>query len=132
MNSKVKGKRFELELAAKLREYGYEARRTAQYSGKTEESADVIGLPGIHIEAKHQEQMRLYEWMAQAVRDAKGTLPAVFHRKNKEGILVTMRFEDWMQLYQGAEGNDLPIAMGVYSEALNGLKEFLEASNAES
>ena len=102
MNSKVKGKRFELELAAKLREYGYDARRTVQYSGKTEESADVIGLPGIHIEAKHQETMRLYEWMAQAVRDAKGTLPAVFHRKNKEGILVTMRFEDWMQLYKEA------------------------------
>ena len=102
MNSHAKGKRFELELSAKLREYGYEARRTAQYSGKTEESADVIGLPGIHIEAKHQEQMRLYEWMAQAVRDAKDTLPAVFHKKNREDILVTMRFDDWMQLYKEA------------------------------
>jgi Holliday junction resolvase len=102
LNSKVKGKRFELELAAKLREYGYEARRTAQYSGKTEESADVIGLPGIHIEAKHQEAMRLYEWMEQAERDAKGTLPAVFHRKNRADILVTMKFDDWMKLYKEA------------------------------
>lgn len=102
MNSKQKGKRFELELAAKLRDYGYEARRTAQYQGNTGDAADVIGLPGIHIEAKHQEQMRLYEWMAQAVRDAKDGLPAVFHRKNNEKILVTMRLEDWMELYKNA------------------------------
>lgn len=103
MNSHAKGKRFELEIAAKLREMGYEARRTQQYSGKTEEASDVVGLPGIHIECKHVEQMRLYEWMAQAVRDSKDTLPAVFHKQNRKPILVTMRFEDWMKLYQEYE-----------------------------
>lgn len=100
MNSHAKGKRFELELAAKLRDMGYEARRSQQYSGRTEEAADVVGLPGIHIEAKHQEAMRLYEWMEQAVRDSKGTLPAVFHKQNRKPILVTMRFEDWMKIYE--------------------------------
>lgn len=100
MDSREKGKRFERELAAKLREYGYEARRSQQYSGKTEEASDVIGLPGIHIEAKHQEAMRLYEWMEQAVRDAKTGLPAVFHKKNRADILVTMRLDDWMKLYR--------------------------------
>ena len=103
MNSHAKGKRFELEIAAKLREMGYEARRTQQYSGKTEEASDVVGLPGIHIECKHVEQMRLYEWMAQAVRDSKDTLPAVFHKQNRKPILVTMLFEDWMKLYQEYE-----------------------------
>ena len=101
MNSKDKGKRFERELASILRDYGYEARRTAQYAGNTGEAADVIGLPGIHIEAKHQEAMRLYEWMAQAIRDTKNDdLPAVFHKKNRADILVTMRLEDWMKLYK--------------------------------
>lgn len=101
MNSKDKGKRFERELAAILREYGYEARRTAQYAGNTDEAADVIGLPGIHIEAKHQEAMRLYEWMEQAIRDTKNDdLPTVFHKKNRADILVTMRLDDWMKLYK--------------------------------
>lgn len=102
MNSKQKGARFERELASKLRAEGYECRRSAQYAGNTGEAADVIGLPGIHIEAKHQETMRLYEWMAQAVRDSEksGNLPAVFHRKNNADLLVTMRFEDWMQIYR--------------------------------
>lgn len=102
MNSKQKGARFERELASKLRAEGYVCRRSAQYAGNTGEAADVIGLPGIHIEAKHQETMRLYEWMAQAVRDSQksGSLPAVFHRKNNADLLVTMRFEDWMQIYR--------------------------------
>lgn len=101
VNSKAKGARFERHLASKFREYGYDCRRGQQYCGANGD-ADVVGLRGIHIEAKHQEQMRLYEWMSQAVRDAdgKGNLPAVFHKKNNADILVTMRLEDWMNLYR--------------------------------
>ena len=105
VNSKQKGARFERLLASKLREYGYDTRRTAQYCGNTGDAADVVGLPNIHIEAKHQERMQLYEWMAQAKRDAKdGLIPAVFHKKNNANILVTMEFEDWMKLYKGGVG----------------------------
>ena len=112
VNSKQKGARFERLLASKFREYGYEARRTAQYCGNTGDASDVVGLPGLHIEAKHQEQMRLYEWMAQAKRDAnagsENRLPAVFHKKNNAPILVTMELEDFMNLYREWEaGLDL-------------------------
>lgn len=104
INSKSKGARFERQLASRFRECGYDARRTAQYCGNTGEASDVIGLPGIHVEAKHQEQMRLYEWMAQAKRDAAAggghALPAVFHKKNNAEILVTMTLEDWFNLYR--------------------------------
>lgn len=104
INSKQKGARFERLLASIFREYGYtEARRTAQYCGNTGDASDVVGLPGLHIEAKHQEKMCLYDWMAQAVRDAKASggdkLPAVFHKKNNANILVTMELEDFMNLY---------------------------------
>lgn len=108
-NSRAKGARFERQLASHLREYGYEARRTAQYCGNTGDASDVIGLPGIHIEAKHQEQMRLYDWMDQAKRDSKAAdgerLPAVFHKKNHCDILVTMTLDDWMQLYREYEAS---------------------------
>lgn len=104
VNSKQKGARFERLLASKFREYGYEARRTAQYCGNTGDASDVVGLPGLHIEAKHQERMCLYEWMAQAKSDAeangKGYLPTVFHKKNNAEILVTMTFDDFMNLYR--------------------------------
>lgn len=114
VNSKQKGARFERSLASKFREYGYDARRTAQYCGNTGDASDVVGLPGIHIEAKHQETMRLYEWMDQAKRDAaangKGNLPAVFHKKNNAEILVTMTLDDWINLYrEWAAGFDLAV-----------------------
>ena len=107
INSKQKGARFERLLASKFREYGYDARRTAQYCGNTGDASDVDGLPLIHIEAKHQERMQLYEWMAQAKRDAEAggskKLPAVFHKKNNAEILVTMTFDDWMCMYREFE-----------------------------
>lgn len=101
VNSKAKGARFERQLAQILRGFGYETRRTAQYCGNTGDAADVIGLPGIHIEAKHCERMQLYDWMDQAIRDAakSGKIPAVFHRKNNAKILVTMTLDDWMKIY---------------------------------
>lgn len=104
VNSKQKGARFERLLASKFREYGFDARRTAQYCGNTGDASDVVGLPGIHVEAKHVEQMRLYEWIAQAKRDAeaggKGNIPAVFHKKNNAAILVTLELENFMKLYK--------------------------------
>lgn len=102
IRSKDKGARFERHLASRFREYGYEARRTAQYCGNTGDASDVVGLNGLHIEAKHQEQMRLYEWMAQAKRDSAGTgkLPVVMHKKNNAEILVTMTLDDFMNLYR--------------------------------
>ena len=102
VNSKQKGARFERLLASKFREYGYsDSRRTAQYCGNTGDASDVVGLPYIHIEAKHQETLRLYEWMEQAKRDSENTgdMPVVFHKKNNHEILVTMRFDDFMALY---------------------------------
>lgn len=103
IKSKDKGARFERELASKFREYGYaESRRTAQYCGNTGDASDVVGLKGLHIEAKHQEKMHLYDWMAQAKRDASGkdVLPAVFHKKNYAEILVTMTLDDFMTIYR--------------------------------
>lgn len=101
--SREKGKRFERFVASLFREWGYDTHRTAQYKGKTGEAGDVEGAPGIHIEAKHQERMSLYEWYAQSERDAlaegEGNLPVVIHKANNKPVLVTMNFEHWIQLY---------------------------------
>lgn len=103
MSSKQKGKRGELELAHELKKYGYtDVRRSVQYNGRTNDSAaDLVGLPGIHIECKRVEKLNINSAMDQAVRDhADGEMPAVFHRRNRGEWMVTMRLEDWMQLYK--------------------------------
>lgn len=101
--SRDKGKRFERQLAGIFRDYGYkDSRRTSQYCGNTGDASDVVGLPGIHVEAKHQETMRLYDWIEQAKRDAEGTgnFPVVFHKKNNHRILVTMQLDTFFELYR--------------------------------
>jgi len=95
MDSRQKGKRGERELARKLNGLGFETRRGQQYCGANGD-ADVIGIPGIHIECKRVESLNIHKAMAQAINDAEeGEAPAVFHRKNGGQWLVTMRLADW-------------------------------------
>ena len=100
VNSRRKGAEFERALAKMLRNYGYECRRGQQFCGANGD-ADVVGLPGIHIEAKAVERLNLYDAMAQAKRGAReGELPAVFHKKNRCKVLVTMEIDDFMGIYR--------------------------------
>lgn len=82
MNSRNKGAKGERELAKVLRQYGYDCRRGQQYSGANGD-ADVVGLPGIHIECKRVERLNIQDAVDQAKRDKRDDeIPAVFHRKN--------------------------------------------------
>lgn len=103
INSKKKGSRGERELASKLREYGYEARRGQQYSGANGD-ADVIGLPGIHIECKRTERLNLHDALAQSRSEARdGEIPIVAHRKNHAPWYVTLSLEDFITMYKEME-----------------------------
>ena len=102
IDSRRKGKRGELELSRRLREYGYDCRRGQQYNG-ADGSADVVGLPGIHIECKRLQHLNLYDAMAQSRHDARSyETPVVMHRKDDHEWLVTMRLEDWIAMYDRA------------------------------
>ena len=103
INSRDKGARGERELASKFRDYGFvNAKRSQQYCGLGENSADITdALPYIHVECKRVEKLNLSNAMQQAMNDAnEGNMPTVFHRKNGEKWLVTMQFDDWIDLYR--------------------------------
>lgn len=98
MNSRDKGARGERELAGILKDHGYDARRGQQYSGANGD-ADVIGLPGFHIECKRVERLNLRKAMKQSINDAReGEKPLVIFRENNEEWLVSMRLEDFFSL----------------------------------
>lgn len=104
MNGKAsqrKGAEGERELASLLRGHGYEVRRGGSlFFG---EVPDLIGLPGIHIEVKRVERLDLHGAMGQAIRDADrfhDGKPTVFHRRSRAPWLVTMRLDDWLELYK--------------------------------
>lgn len=99
MNSRSKGAKGERELARVLRQYGYDCRRGQQYSGANGD-ADVVGLPGVHIECKRVERLNIHDAMDQAKRGSRdGEIPAVFHRKNNCEWLVTLQIDEFMKLY---------------------------------
>lgn len=67
------------------------------------EVPDITGLPGVHIEVKRVERLNVPEAMAQAIRDSERMqdgVPALFHRRNRQSWLVTMRLSDWIELYK--------------------------------
>ena len=104
INSRAKGAKGEREWAAFCRDHGYpDARRTAQYCGKTGDASDVVGLPGIHQEVKRVEHLELYKAVHQATRDAEasgiGAIPIVAHRRNNERWVVILDAEDFFRLY---------------------------------
>lgn len=105
INSKRKGKTGELEFTKFAKEQsGETVRRTAQYNGKELDSkADVVGLPGVHVEVKRVENLNVDKALEQATRDVgenkDNDFPIVAHRKNQKKWKVTMYADDWFILY---------------------------------
>ena len=103
INSRQKGARAERQLAHILKDFGYEARRGQQFSG-LHGDADVIGVPGLHIECKDVERLNIWNAMEQSIRDAReGEIPTVHHTKNRKPWLVTLRLEDFYEIYGRAK-----------------------------
>ncbi|MBC5648479.1 putative PDDEXK endonuclease [Christensenella tenuis] len=100
MNSRNKGKRGELELAHKLQEYGFDTRRGQQYCGANGD-ADVVGIPGLHIECKRVERLNVENALRQAEMDAREwEMPVVMHRANREEWNVTLRLKNFMEIWK--------------------------------
>ena len=100
INSRQKGKRGELELAHKLQEFGFDARRSQQYAGINND-ADVVGLPHLHIECKRVQALNIDKAMEQAKRDARDVeVPVVMHRKDRQEWKVTLEIKAFMEMYQ--------------------------------
>ena len=103
INSKQKGKRGERYVVNKFKDRGYQCNRTAQFKGNTGRADDIEGIDYIHAEVKFVERLNISDAMAQAIRDNlasdRQAFPTVFHKKNNEKLMVTLRFDDWINLY---------------------------------
>lgn len=101
INSREKGARFERKLANILKDYGFEnARRGQQFCGSNGD-ADVVGMDGIHIEAKNVQALNIFKAMEQSRRDAReNEVPVVMHTKDRQPILVTLDLDNFIKLYR--------------------------------
>lgn len=104
INSKIKGKVGELELAALFRANGFsQSRRGVQYHGGPD-SHDVTGLPNHAVECKRVETLHLYPALKQAQKDAgPGETPIVFYRKNHEEWVAILHADDYLLMVRELE-----------------------------
>lgn len=102
LNSRAKGADAERELAKVIAElFGITARRGQQFSGSPD-SPDVVAWPGVHIECKRTEALRLYPAMAQAERDCGDKVPVVIHRRSRDSWMLTVRLDRLKDLIDAA------------------------------
>lgn len=98
VHSRNKGKVGELEVAAMLREHGFDARRGQQFSGSPDSPDVVTDLEGHHVEVKRTERLDLYAAVDQAAADApEGAMPVVFHRRSRKPWVVIMPAEEYLR-----------------------------------
>ena len=98
-HSRNKGANGEREVRDEIRAHGFNAARGGFAGHKA--AADVIhDIPGLHIEVKRREQVRLAEWLKQAEADAQGLIPVVVFRRSREPWRAVVPFEYLLQLLQ--------------------------------
>ena len=103
-SSRAKGKRGELEVSKAFQAAGFpDARRAQQYNGVAAGNADILGVPGLHVEVKRVERLNLTAAYEQSARDAetagKGEVPIVVHRKSREPWMVTLSLQDFLKIF---------------------------------
>jgi Holliday junction resolvase len=95
---RAKGAAAEREVAAYLKERGWESRRGQQFSGGTD-SPDVISDLPFHLEVKRVESGNLYNWIEQAKRDCGGKKPpVVVHRRNGKEWVAILPLDDFLRI----------------------------------
>ncbi len=98
--SKRKGAAGELEAARKLNDVlGTAFHRGRQYCGGPE-SPDITGdVPGLHVEVKRTEKLRLWEAVGQARQDAGvDQVPVVMHRANHKPWVLIVEVDELIRL----------------------------------
>ena len=100
--ARTKGAAFERELAKYFTE---NTKLTAKRGiGQTRSGgAEVsdVDMPRLHIEAKRHKRCNIKAALKQAIDDANinGKIPVAITRDDRADILVTMRLDDWIDLF---------------------------------
>jgi hypothetical protein len=80
-SNRRRGGEYERALVAWLREHGVPYAERAG-GGRAQQHGDVLGIPGVHLDAKNRARLDLAAWVDQAVAEAtRGSVPLVVIRR---------------------------------------------------
>ena len=103
-HSRNKGQRGETAVKDIYRDNGIPARRV----GNAGSLADVVGVPGVHVEVKMAGVIRILDWLKQAEAEApEGIIPSVHFRQcsrsRSSGWYVAVPLDDFIGLVKEAK-----------------------------
>lgn len=122
LRSKRKGRLGEQQLARILREafpeFAAAIKRSIQSRGGGKEGADVVGLPGFHLEHKQGQKPNMRAAYAQAVSDSqgKGFPMAVVQFDHARDRLCVLSLSDMLRILRAAYGHTPPLRFAVQGE----------------
>jgi Holliday junction resolvase len=99
--SKAKGSAAEREVVEILNAAGYDVHRTPHSGALTWLKGDVMGFPGVHIEVKRCEALRIDEWCDKAAGEADGKPALLIYRKSRRPWRVVLSLEAFLKLMEG-------------------------------
>ena len=114
MTSKRKGASGEREAAAILNEVlGTQFRRGCQYRGGPDSPDLADDIPGLHLEVKRTERLRLWEALRQAREDAGvDQVPVVIHRANRRPWVLIVEADQLIRLLDAVDSARAKIRPG--------------------
>lgn len=138
LKSKRKGACGEREASKRLSAtLGVPLARGVQFRGG-QDSPDVVGLDGIHIEVKRDESTigkSLYKALAQADGDCGSNIPMVISRRNQEDWVIAVRLDNLVEFCRrvvriaGMDNNAIPV---VWNNAHSSSPVFVDYRAAET
>lgn len=98
INARKKGHAFELEVVKWMKEAGYEEAMTTRLGSKMldDQKQDIMNTGNLIIQCKAVESLNVHKAYNE-MPDKKGMFNILFHKKNRQGTLVTMSKDDWLE-----------------------------------
>ena len=99
INARKKGHAFELVVAEEFRKLGFQGAQTTRYGSKQmdDEGVDIMNVEPFTVQCKAVESLNVHKAFAE-MPDYQGHYRVLFHKKNRQGTLVTMDVEQWLEL----------------------------------
>jgi hypothetical protein len=100
INSRTKGNRYELDIIKLFKSLGWEEAVSSRSESKRKDDAgiDICYTDPFHIQAKAWERAPSYHEVLKSMPQIKGKYNLIFHKRNRQGAVVVLSQEDFLEL----------------------------------
>ena len=95
-----KGHRYERTVAARLRAAGFPDARTTRAADPLldPDGVDITGTHPFRVQCKAVEKLGSHHRTLAGIATKAGEIPALFHKRSRQGEVVTLRAEDFEEI----------------------------------